>query len=172
MPLNSSAANTGRNVALATALVGLIGAAAPVFANLDLSSTAGIVAGLVALSAVAVKYLEGWQRYEARLDGVPQSPPGGAPPAPVEQPPEPADAPAVAVAQGEGDALADAEEPPAPAPGETLALGPDGDDEPADIPFPPTDDEIDDVDTADTTIVAERPPARHGVDNARVPTYR
>ena len=45
----------------------------PVVASLDLSGTAGVVAGIVALCAVAVKYLEGWQRYEARLDLVPMT---------------------------------------------------------------------------------------------------
>jgi len=64
----SAGANTGRIVTILSLVVGFIGAAAPLVLNMDLSSTAGVVAGLVALSAVAVKYLDGWQKYEARLD--------------------------------------------------------------------------------------------------------
>jgi hypothetical protein len=66
----SANAYTGRIVALATLIVGFIGAAAPVVGNLDVSSTAGIVAGIAALTAIAVKYLEGWQRYEGRVDAL------------------------------------------------------------------------------------------------------
>jgi hypothetical protein len=66
--VNSEKKYTGRIVAIVSVLVGLIGALAPVVADMDLSSTAGIVAGLVAVSTVVVKYLDGWQRYEERLD--------------------------------------------------------------------------------------------------------
>ena len=66
--VNSEKKYTGRIVTIVSIVVGAIGALAPVVLEMDLSSTAGIVAGLVAASAVVVKYLEGWQRYEARLD--------------------------------------------------------------------------------------------------------
>jgi hypothetical protein len=64
----SAGANTGRIVTIISLVVGFIGAAAPLVLDMDFSSTAGVVAGLIALSAVAVKYLDGWQKYEARLD--------------------------------------------------------------------------------------------------------
>lgn len=49
-----------------TALAALAGGLAPVVANLDLTSTIGISAGLVAITAVVYKWLEGWQHYESR----------------------------------------------------------------------------------------------------------
>lgn len=45
---------------LATAIV------VPV-ANLDLSSTAGVLGGLAAIALASVKFLTGWQAHEARV---------------------------------------------------------------------------------------------------------
>jgi hypothetical protein len=64
----SAKSYTGRIVTIVSLLIGLAGAAAPVALNMDISSSAGIVAGIVAMSAVIVKYLDGWQKYEARID--------------------------------------------------------------------------------------------------------
>lgn len=64
-----------RVVALLTALCGLAGAVAVPLANLDTSSTVGLLGGLGAITATAVKWLDGWQKHEARVapdeDGVP-----------------------------------------------------------------------------------------------------
>ena len=68
--VNSEKKYAGRVVALASVFLGLIGAVLPAVAQMDLSSTAGIVAGLIAVTSIAVKFLDGWQRYEERLDGV------------------------------------------------------------------------------------------------------
>lgn len=51
-----------------TALAALAAALAPVLADLDTASTAGIIAGLAALAGVVVTWLRGWQRYEDRLE--------------------------------------------------------------------------------------------------------
>jgi hypothetical protein len=42
----------------------LLGALAPVIADMDFESVAGIAAGLAAISAVAYKWLDGWSKYE------------------------------------------------------------------------------------------------------------
>jgi hypothetical protein len=57
MPLN-------RVVAIATAILTLALAVVPVLGNFDWTSTAGILAGIGAIGAVAVKWLEGWQKWE------------------------------------------------------------------------------------------------------------
>lgn len=44
----------------------LMGGLAPVVGDLDLTSTAGIVAGLVGIGAVVNKWLGGWQEHEFR----------------------------------------------------------------------------------------------------------
>ncbi|HEY5708595.1 MAG TPA: hypothetical protein VIS51_04305 [Solirubrobacterales bacterium] len=49
-----------------TVAAGVLGALAPVVANLDISSVAGIAAGLAAISAVVYKWLDGWQKYEGQ----------------------------------------------------------------------------------------------------------
>lgn len=49
-----------------TALAAIAGGLAPVVADLDLSSTAGVVAGVFSIVAVARKWLDGWQAYERR----------------------------------------------------------------------------------------------------------
>jgi hypothetical protein len=54
-----------RVVAIATALLSLAAAVAVPLANLDWSSTAGVIAGVGAVAAVALKWLDGWQAHEA-----------------------------------------------------------------------------------------------------------
>lgn len=49
-----------------TAAASLLGGLAPVVADLDLESTAGIVAGLSLLGVTVNKWLSGWQDHEAR----------------------------------------------------------------------------------------------------------
>lgn len=49
-----------------TAASGLTAAIAVPVANLDTSSTVGVLGGLVAILGVAVKWLDGWQKHEAR----------------------------------------------------------------------------------------------------------
>ena len=90
---------------------------------MDLSSTAGIVAGLVAVSTVVVKYLDGWQKFEARLDdaSAPGAPAEQQHPAPPVEPPVPQ--PPILV--------------PVPVPDEDLEA------EIADVPSPPDDDDVD-----------------------------
>lgn len=59
MPLN-------RVVAIATAILALILALVPVVGNFDWTSTAGVLAGIGAIAAIVVKWLDGWQKHEAR----------------------------------------------------------------------------------------------------------
>lgn len=56
-----------RVVALLTALTGLAAAVAVPLANLDWSSTAGVIAGVGAIAAAAVKWLDGWQKHEQNV---------------------------------------------------------------------------------------------------------
>jgi hypothetical protein len=56
---------TNRVVAWVTAALTLVLALVPVIGNLDFASTAGIIAGIGAVAAVALKWLSGWQQYEA-----------------------------------------------------------------------------------------------------------
>lgn len=56
-----------RTVALATAVLTLALAVLPVIGDFDWTSTAGVLAGIVAVLGVALKWLEGWQRHEANL---------------------------------------------------------------------------------------------------------
>lgn len=51
-----------------TGLAGLATAIAVPVAELDTSSTVGVVGGLAAIVGVAVKFLEGWQRHEDRTE--------------------------------------------------------------------------------------------------------
>lgn len=53
-----------RRAVYLTAVAGLFTALAPAVANLDLTSTAGVIAGLVAITAVVSKWLTGWQNLE------------------------------------------------------------------------------------------------------------
>ena len=58
--------NPNRTAVLITAVSGLVGALAVPIANLDLSSTAGVVAGLITITTVVNRWLIGWQNYEKR----------------------------------------------------------------------------------------------------------
>ena len=51
----------------ATALVGLLAALAPVIADMDWESTAGVIAGATVILGIAYKWLQGWQQYEPEL---------------------------------------------------------------------------------------------------------
>lgn len=55
-----------RVVALATALFGLVAAVCVPLANLDWSSTAGVIAGIGAVALTANRWLIGWQGHEER----------------------------------------------------------------------------------------------------------
>lgn len=57
--------NKGRLVAGLGALAGIAAALAPALANLDITSTVGVIGGVGALAAAVVKWLDGWQKYEA-----------------------------------------------------------------------------------------------------------
>lgn len=57
-----------RIVSYTIALLGLVGAIAPVAADLDWESTAGVLVGIGVIASIGVKWLEGWQRYEERTD--------------------------------------------------------------------------------------------------------
>lgn len=51
-----------------TSIAALLVALAPVVADLDWTSTAGLIGGLGAIALVVNKWLEGWQKYEERQD--------------------------------------------------------------------------------------------------------
>jgi hypothetical protein len=53
-----------------TAIAGLLTALAPVVADLDWTSTAGVIAGFVGVAGVVAKWLDGWQKHEARAAGI------------------------------------------------------------------------------------------------------
>jgi len=59
--------NTGRLVAGLTAVAGLCTALAPLVADLDTTSTIGLVGGLGAIAPVIYKWLDNWGRYEQDL---------------------------------------------------------------------------------------------------------
>lgn len=59
-----------------TAVAALLGALAPAVANLDLTSTVGVIGGLATLLAVVRKWLDGWQAHEHRQAARVQRPPG------------------------------------------------------------------------------------------------
>lgn len=50
-----------------TAVAALAAGLAPVVANLDLTSTVGVIGGLGALAAVVSVWLNGWAKYEERI---------------------------------------------------------------------------------------------------------
>jgi hypothetical protein len=50
------------------AAAALLGALAPVIADMDWESTAGLIAGLGGIVTVVYKWLDGWQKFEARED--------------------------------------------------------------------------------------------------------
>jgi hypothetical protein len=53
-----------RIAVILTALAALCAGLAPVVADLDWESTAGIIAGISSITAVVYKWLDGWQKYE------------------------------------------------------------------------------------------------------------
>ena len=53
-----------------TALAGLLTAVTPAVANMDTTSTAGMVTGGLMILGVAVKWLDGWQKHEQHLQHV------------------------------------------------------------------------------------------------------
>lgn len=57
--------NPNRIAVYLVALAGLLTALAPTVADLDLTSTASLIAGLAAVVTVVVKWLSGWQAYES-----------------------------------------------------------------------------------------------------------
>jgi hypothetical protein len=121
MEPNSAKTYTGRWVAGVSVALGLIAAVIPVAMNMDVSSTAGIVAGIVAICTVAVKFLDGTQRYEERLDAVAATPPATETPAPPPTGDE--------LDEDDGDNVV-----PLHTPIDSAEL--------ADVPNPPSDDEI------------------------------
>jgi hypothetical protein len=160
--MNTTTSNPyiGRWVTIGTVVIGVVAAALPVLGNMDFSSTSGIIAGLVAVSAVIVKYLDGWQKHEARqalgvVSDTTAPPTEGDEPstkptvstetvedgddgeiAPVTQlPVPPLSTPPVAALQPVDD-----EEPEPGDEDDPMPLAPG--DEVSDVPDPPTDDEI------------------------------
>jgi hypothetical protein len=68
-----------RVVVYLTALAALAGAVAAVWGDLDWTTTVGVIASLGTLLGVVVKWLDGWQKYEASERGDTN---GGIPPLP------------------------------------------------------------------------------------------
>lgn len=58
--------NLNRIVAIVAALISLALAVLPVLANFDWTSTAGVIAGIIAVLGIVQTWLEGWQKHEAR----------------------------------------------------------------------------------------------------------
>lgn len=59
-----SSLNAGRIATYVGGIGALAAALTPALANLDLTSTAGLAAGVIALAGVVIKWLDGWQKYE------------------------------------------------------------------------------------------------------------
>ena len=59
-----------RVVALLTALLGVGAAVAPVLADMNWHDTAGVIVGAGLACAAALKWLDGWQKHEARVAAV------------------------------------------------------------------------------------------------------
>lgn len=57
-----------RIVTILTVIAGVIVAGLPVLADMDTTSTAGVLGGLASISVVVVKWLDGWQKFESRTD--------------------------------------------------------------------------------------------------------
>ena len=55
---------TNRKVALAGALISLALALLPVILDFDWRSTAGVIAGIIAVLGIVQKFLEGWSNWE------------------------------------------------------------------------------------------------------------
>lgn len=64
--VNTPGMYLNRVVAVVSVLISLALAVLPVVANFDWTSTAGVIAGIVAVLGVVSKWLEGWQAHEAR----------------------------------------------------------------------------------------------------------
>lgn len=62
--------NLNRVVAVLAALLTLALGLLPVLANFDVTSTAGVIASIIAILGVVVKWLDGWQKHEAREAGL------------------------------------------------------------------------------------------------------
>lgn len=56
-----------RVVAIAGAVISLALAVLPVVLNFDWTSTAGCIAGIIAILGIVQSWLKGWQEHEARL---------------------------------------------------------------------------------------------------------
>lgn len=56
--------NGGRVATYIGGVAALLAALTPAIANLDVTSTVGVIGGAGALAAVVVKWLDGWQKYE------------------------------------------------------------------------------------------------------------
>jgi hypothetical protein len=63
------AAPANRVVALGTGAIGLLAAIIVPAAQMDTSSVVGVVIGVGAIAAIAITWLIGWQKYEARTGG-------------------------------------------------------------------------------------------------------
>ncbi len=57
-----------RVAAIFAVLAGVLGALAPIIADLDTSSTAGLIAGLLAILVPIDRFLKGSQAHEARMN--------------------------------------------------------------------------------------------------------
>jgi hypothetical protein len=57
-----------------TIIASIAGGLAPVIADMDWSSTGGIIAAVLAIAAVVRKWLDGWQLYEADMRGAELAP--------------------------------------------------------------------------------------------------
>lgn len=55
----------GRVAAFLTAIAAIAGGLAPVVADLDVTSTAGVIAAVLAIAGVFREWLKGWRQYEA-----------------------------------------------------------------------------------------------------------
>lgn len=58
------AMSPNRRAVYLTALAGLVTALTPALAGLDLTSTAGVIAGFAGVAAIVNKWLTGWQNLE------------------------------------------------------------------------------------------------------------
>lgn len=65
------------------ALVALAGGLAPIVGDLDWTSTVGVLTAVATIGAVVVKWLDGWQAYEARADVDPLVLPDGESPSDI-----------------------------------------------------------------------------------------
>jgi putative exporter of polyketide antibiotics len=63
-----------RIVALTSAVIVLLLGLLPVVADADWTTTAGVIAAIVGLLGVVLKWLDGWQKWEERQDLAPAQP--------------------------------------------------------------------------------------------------